>query len=224
MKQMVDSFGDEQTTVVEAKEIERREPPINNNTHLAQAAGTQPAINEVTKEDFAIREDSVVTIKPIAKTLIAAIQKTDTNKIAISIKNQSTNLVSEKNNSAEADVKPIEEKVEKGSIEEVKKQLSKKNSLEIIANDYKVGMLGGISGLEISVTNYTNEAIDNAVIEIEYLKPNGSVAKSQIVTAQNLAPGASKTIAVPSSNRGVKVRYHLVSTNTKEEIIATDNM
>ncbi len=85
-------------------------------------------------------------------------------------------------------------------------------------------MLGGISGLEISVTNYTNEAIDNAVIEIEYLKPNGSVAKSQIVTAQNLAPGASKTIAVPSSNRGVKVRYHLVSTNTKEEIIATDNM
>lgn len=132
--------------------------------------------------------------------------------------------MSVKNNSAEADTKSIENEVEKASTEEVKKQPAKKNSLEISANDYKVGMLGGISGLEISVTNYTTQAIDNAVIEIEYLKPNGSVAKSQIVTTQNLGPGTSKTITVPSSNRGVKVRYHVVSTNAKEEIVATDNM
>ena len=37
------------------------------------------------------------------------------------------------------------------------------------------------------------------------------MVKSQMVSVENIQPGEAKTIAVPSSSRGVKVRYKVVS-------------
>ncbi len=84
-------------------------------------------------------------------------------------------------------------------------------SLQLSANDYKVGFFGGISNLEITVANPSGQTVSKAVVEIEYLKPNGNVVKTQSVTAENIASGGSKIIHVPSSGRGVKVRYRVVS-------------
>jgi hypothetical protein len=108
--------------------------------------------------------------------------------------------------------------------QELKKQPSSKNSVELSANDYKVGLFGGVSGLQILVTNSTSQNLENLLVEVEFLKSNGKVVKTEILSVSNIASGTSKSVAVPSSNRGVKVRYRVVTTNTAKETIATDNM
>lgn len=82
---------------------------------------------------------------------------------------------------------------------------------DVTANEYKVGLFGGISNLEISVRNPSSQKIGKAVVEIDFLKPNGSVVKTQTVKVEDLSPGSSKTLAVPASNRGTKVRWRVVS-------------
>lgn len=225
VKQMVDSFDGQQEFTGEAKEIESIKIPVSTTTHSAEAVAT-PIRNEITLTALPVKKDSVLTTAKInAKTLVAALHKKDTNKLAAVIKKESNDMITVKNTVAVKSITPSKNEEEKKSIaNETTRPKTTKAPIEISANDYKVGLLGGISGLELSLTNSSGETVENAVIEVEFLKPNGSVAKSEIVQIQNITPGSSKKVEVPSSNRGVKVRYRLISQSAKEAVVATDNM
>lgn len=224
LKQMVDGFGKEDLTTGEAKEILSQNVPVSTTTHTAEASAG-PAESSLGITPVVANKDSMaVYIKPAPKQVIAAAQKSEVERKAALIKEPATGVTTAKDNSSSAYTKPVEVKEEKVAAEETKKPKSSGASLEISANDYKVGLFGGVSGLEISVTNTTSQNIDNAVVEVEFLRPNGSVVKTQNVSVQNIAAGASKKVPVPSSSRGVKVRYRIVSASAKEETIATDNM
>ena len=99
------------------------------------------------------------------------------------------------------------------AMEDEKKKTAPK--LELAVNEYKVGFLGGISNLELSVSNPSAEGISHAVVEVEYLKPNGKLVGTQQVEVSNLAPHATKKISVPDNGRGVTVRYRVVNTELK---------
>lgn len=118
-------------------------------------------------------------------------------------------------NKAEKDERAVLSSAEKkdGNKEADEKDEKKKSkpALQLSANDYKVGFLGGITNLELSVLNPSQQAISKAVVEVEYLKPNGKVVSTQTVDVSGIAPGASKKIAVPDNGRGVSVRYKVVS-------------
>ena len=89
-----------------------------------------------------------------------------------------------------------------------------KASLQLTANEYKVGFLGGISQLELSVNNPSPLTIHKAVVEVDFLKPNGKVIHTETIEVSGIAPGSSKKIAVPDNSRGVSVRYRVVTVET----------
>lgn len=74
-------------------------------------------------------------------------------------------------------------------------------------NEYKTGLLGGISNLKLEITNNSLQELQRVAIEIKYLGPEKKVVKTQTVYFENVAPGSQSTIDVPRSNRGVTIQY-----------------
>jgi len=203
---MLNQFGLRRAADSEAVEIKSEILPASNTAHTAQASPHVSLSQQVPTEVKAI--DTVHAKLALAKK---PAKLTEANKKALVAKPDTTfgnNGIAKAEDSPlvnEAVQKPAEEKPEATAI------VSRTPSLQLSANDYKVGLFGGISDLEISVANPSAQKIARAVIEVEYLKPNGSAVKSQTVTAENISSNGSKTVVVPPSSRGVKVRYHVVS-------------
>lgn len=129
-------------------------------------------------------------------------QQPDTNKIAVA-ETAAPAADSSTQKTAVAKQTPAEE-------EKPEKKAPEKK-LQVSANNYEVGFLGGINNLELTVKNPSSAPIDKAVIAVEYLKPNGKMVHTETVTVSGLAAGATKKLAVPGSSRGVRVRFHVVS-------------
>jgi hypothetical protein len=225
MKQMISSFGNEPAiSIAKAKEIESLKGPVSTTTDSAEALFTP--VNDETTVSIPVKKDSSeVKVNPVPKAAAAvAVFKAGAYKKAGSESEPEAEAAQSfpPDNSLSDESKVS---AENGILaQELKKQPSSKNSVELSANDYKVGLFGGVSGLQILVTNSTSQNLENLLVEVEFLKSNGKVVKTEILSVSNIASGTSKSVAVPSSNRGVKVRYRVVTTNTAKETIATDNM
>lgn len=85
-----------------------------------------------------------------------------------------------------------------------------KSQLKIKTNSYKVGLFGGINGLQLTVFNPSDQFVDKIVVALDYLRPNGDVVQSENVSFTSIRPKGSQTIAIPGSNRGVKVKYKIL--------------
>jgi len=85
-----------------------------------------------------------------------------------------------------------------------------RKQLKLQTNDYKVGLFGGINGLQLTVFNTSSQFVDKAIIAIDYLKPNGRIVQSENILFTSIKPKAAQTIAIPGSDRGVKVRYKIL--------------
>ncbi len=94
-------------------------------------------------------------------------------------------------------------------IEAAKRNISKNLSLE--ANDYRVGVLGGITGLELSISNASHFDLNQVVAEVEYLGPEKRVVKRQTIVFNNIRAGQTRTQEVPRTNRGVSINYSIKS-------------
>ena len=209
VKKLVEHFDIEQPlSSAEAIEITRETLPVSTSVNQGKAgqlttASILPAEN--VEQSPAVIVTSSMT-KPAGKE-IAATEKTASEATEKSAVEEAAKAVS-----LNADVK--EEQAEKEAEKPVTEKVVKKEpSLTISANDYKVGVFGGISDLELAIANPSDVAIEKATVEVDYLKPNGSVVKSQTMSVENISPGGSKKIQVPSSSRGVKVQYRIVSMN-----------
>jgi hypothetical protein len=85
-----------------------------------------------------------------------------------------------------------------------------KKQLKIKTNNYKVGLFGGINGLQLTVFNNSTQFVNKITVALDYLRPNGAVVQSENVSFSSIKPFAAQTIAIPGSNRGVKIRYKIV--------------
>jgi hypothetical protein len=94
------------------------------------------------------------------------------------------------------------------------KDLKKMISVEM--NDYHVRLLGGINDLKLTVQNHSDHVLDKVVIKVDYLKPKGDVVNSEEIIARNIKPAESKTVEVPPSSRGVKIKYSIVNVYSEE--------
>jgi len=74
-------------------------------------------------------------------------------------------------------------------------------------NNYKTGVLGGISNLQFELTNNSKRELHKVAIEIKYLGPEKKVVNRQTVYIENVSPGEHTTIDVPKSKRGVSIDY-----------------
>lgn len=91
-----------------------------------------------------------------------------------------------------------------------------KKFIEVTNNDYRVGLFGGINDLALTVQNNSDQLVDKIIIQVDYLKPNGEVITSETVSTKDIKPNGSKTIRVPSSSRGVKIKHKIVEVQSHE--------
>jgi hypothetical protein len=82
-------------------------------------------------------------------------------------------------------------------------------------SNYGIGVLGGIKDLSVSVSNRSDYPVDEAVVNVTYLKANGKTIKNKLITLYGIAPGDSKEHAVPDYIRGKKVRVSLYKVVSK---------
>jgi len=103
-------------------------------------------------------------------------------------------------------------------VKEVKKAKPKdiRKQLRLQGTRYDVGMLGGISNLALSVYNSSNHSVDRVTVEVQYLKPDGSVIHADQYEINSIRPMGVKTLQVPDSKRGVKVSYRIVGVTSKD--------
>lgn len=88
--------------------------------------------------------------------------------------------------------------------------------VRIKSNDYYIVAFGGIRNLQLTVNNDSKYALDNVLVEINYLKPNGLSLKEENIYFKSIAPNGFLTIRVPDTNRGMKVKYKILKVESKE--------
>ena len=102
-----------------------------------------------------------------------------------------------------------------------------RNNIEqyVVANTnrYTYNELGGISNLDIIVTNNTEYLLDEVNVNIDYIKDNGGIYKSEIVTIYNIPAKQDKSVSAPESNRGTSVDAKIQTISSKKLHMCYDN-
>lgn len=88
--------------------------------------------------------------------------------------------------------------------------------VSVKSSDYKRGVFGGIRDLQLTVTNDSKYILDNVVVALQYLKPSEEPLKTENISFQSISPNGSLTIAIPPSNRGIKVSFKIVKIESKQ--------
>lgn len=83
-------------------------------------------------------------------------------------------------------------------------------------NEYTYREIGGIYDLKITVTNDTEYEINEVVVNVDIIKGNGVILKTEQLTFYNILPRSSKTLSSPDNNRGKSINYHFEKIYSKE--------
>jgi len=87
-----------------------------------------------------------------------------------------------------------------------------------------VGTFGGISDLQITVSNRSLYPLDLVVVEVQYIQSNKKIFKTENLYFHNIGAGAALMEEAPKSPRGVKVQCRLALINSKELGLAYTGM
>lgn len=90
-------------------------------------------------------------------------------------------------------------------------------------NKYTSNGLGGISNLDITLSNNTNYILDEVMVEVEYIKKNGGIFNVEKLVMKNITPNETKSVSAPDSNRGRTVRVSIKSIYSKQLNLCYDN-
>lgn len=207
VQKLVDHFEFEPYVAsAQAIEISRESLPVSTS---ANAAKSVAQLNTVSSTQSVTPTEEILPVATSAVSKPIEVKKKevlDTPKAAPAIANAA--MVSSESPEQNEEPVPKEEKKEAPAEK-------KAPTLAVSANDYKVGMFGGISNLELTINNPSAVAVNRATIEVEFLKPNGSVVKSEVLSVENISAGGTKKVQVPSSGRGVKINYRVVNVDVQ---------
>lgn len=205
VKKAVDNMAAEpEEPTADAREIVSESLQESSNQHaaLSTPVRSQPAVKEATPDSTI-----AMTIQVLPKPT-AALAKKETPKEAPKKKQFTTPLPVTQNTAVDETTQGNELEENLPAAEPEKP--APKPALQIAANDYKVGLFGGISNLALTVNNPSSVTVEHLTLEVEYLKPNGKVVGTKMVEVGSVAPGTSKTVTVPDNGRGVSIRYRVV--------------
>ena len=90
------------------------------------------------------------------------------------------------------------------------------NYVSITENKFNVGAFGGISDLQLTVSNKSLYPLDLVMVEVQYIQSNKKVFKTENLYFRNIAAGSALMEEAPKSSRGVKVQYKITLINSKE--------
>lgn len=205
VKKAVDNMATEpEEPTADAKEIVSENLREDASQHAALAVPVN-AQNSKTVQAVTDSVKSPVADLPKVSAAATVVKKEAQKKKATTNPLPATTAPS----SVGEDQAPKEEPEVKSPPDETEKPAAKP-TLQVAANEYKVGLFGGVSNLALTVSNPSSVAAQNITLEVEYLKPNGKVVGTKTVEAGSIAPGASKTVTVPDNGRGVSIRYRVL--------------
>jgi hypothetical protein len=105
--------------------------------------------------------------------------------------------------------KPINQEV----LEKARKNIYEQVRVE--ASAFKVGLLGGISDLDLTIQNTSLYPLDQVAVEVKYFGMEKKLVKTQTIIFNNVPPGKRRTLEVPSTKRGITIDYSITSINSK---------
>lgn len=88
--------------------------------------------------------------------------------------------------------------------------------IEVSESNYRRISFGGISGLELTVTNRTEYLLDEVTATVTYIKANGDVWKTIEIPIYNVPARGEKSYSVPDVGRGVSVETGISSILSKK--------
>lgn len=88
--------------------------------------------------------------------------------------------------------------------------------ISVSTNQYTYNELGGISNLDVIVTNDTDYMLGEVIVNIDYIKDNGGIFKSEILTLNNIPAHQNKSASAPESNRGTSVQVRMDGIRSKK--------
>jgi hypothetical protein len=98
------------------------------------------------------------------------------------------------------------------AIKEDKGKIARRQWTKLISatnSNYGIGLLGGIKDLNVVLTNRTDYVIDEAVLKITYIKANGAIWKTKMVSVFGVPAHETKEEPVPDVGRGKKVKVSI---------------
>jgi hypothetical protein len=90
------------------------------------------------------------------------------------------------------------------------------NLVSISTNKYNVGTFGGISDLQLTVSNKSVHPLDLVIVEVRYLQANKKIFKTENIYYHNINPGESLMQEAPKSPRGIKIETRITVINSRE--------
>jgi hypothetical protein len=94
------------------------------------------------------------------------------------------------------------------------------NLVSISSNKYHVGTFGGISEVQLTVSNRSIYPLDLVMVEVQYVQANKKVFKTENVFFRNIRGGEAMMLEAPESSRGIKIQYKVTLVNSKEASIS----
>jgi hypothetical protein len=91
-----------------------------------------------------------------------------------------------------------------------------KDQVKVSINKYKVGLVGGITGLRITAFNTSTQLITKLIVEVRYLNLDGEVVEKENAEFASISPGGFKTISLSRSSRGMKVEYGITAVYSRQ--------
>jgi hypothetical protein len=180
------------------QEAEKLQEDLTDNDHLNNYTD-QPSAN------------SALSAEPNARH--AVIKKEnhtkDTKAVAVPVANTEPERT-EPQQPAATDNK---EKINQETLEKARKNIYDLVGVE--ASQYKVGLLGGISDLDITISNNSLYALDQVAVEIKYFGPEKKLVKTRTLMFNHVPPGKQRTLEAPRTNRGITIDYAITGINSK---------
>jgi hypothetical protein len=176
-------------------------PNNNNNSEEHTPSSSKPGNNAnqaVIRHDIIKKENNVASPTQNQNKSIA-VQASNTNTQPVEV----TPVVMEPRE------KPINQEV----LEKARKNIY--DQVRVEASAFKVGILGGISDLDITVLNSSLYALDQVSVEIKYFGPEKKLVKTQTLLFNSVPPGKRRTLEAPRTNRGITIDYTVTSINSK---------
>jgi len=185
----------------EEKTYSRQTP--NNNAEEPASIQTIPANNTpvqpVTRHAVIKKENSVVTPP-----------QNQNKSIVVPVSNPAPQQPAETSPTVtEPKEKPINQEV----LEKARKNIY--DQVRVEASAFKVGLLGGISDLDLTIQNTSLYPLDQVSVEVRYFGMEKKLVKTQTIIFNNVPPGKRRTLEVPSTKRGITIDYSITSINSK---------
>lgn len=199
----------------------KRTDPVTpaNNQHSPLIPNEQQQDNGAAQNQTAqMVEDSIATTKikkPAIKT--APLTKKNTATTDTNQQDITANLPVKEEPKLNKEEAPQKRELPKVATPDLEKLVFVSN------NDFEVGPFGGISKLALTVKNTSEYELTLVVVQLEYLKANKEVFKTENIYFRDVAANSTRTVDAPRTGRGNKINYKITLINSKDHIFHAGN-